>query len=454
MRSIKKTCLAFLIPLAFSLSSCANDTFKTTVRSVSNPAFGNVDFNVTCNDFISAGYEYDDLIDVTIKDVDGHGKDAVFNTAFVKNFNETGYFAPCLCNYEGANEYFELNFSINPTKELGEQLVGKKVVFAMKKKAGFKERRELVSVPQRLTYDDIYEETQDRDLTNRRYANFRDVTEIKGIEDKIDKGILYRGSSPFDAKDNPGDRDVVTDILLYQKIQKENLDTPMSEVSLCNVGEKLDNFMKEHKKRMDMFFYDSTTVTLYKTINETDIAKKAFCAVNLGADFFNNKVEGKDALAVGDVFKYLAARARLGKGSSRIPAYIHCNEGKDRTGFILMILEALMGVGAETIKKDFMLTFYNYYNVKEEDEEKYKALADIGAYRDLYSLLCCGEGVDPLAELSKIDWYTFDAKKSFEEKLEHDHKTLPECAEEYLINVAKVSKDDIKAIKDWLKETH
>ncbi|MCQ2752951.1 MAG: tyrosine-protein phosphatase [Bacilli bacterium] len=446
MRSIKKTCLAFLIPLAFSLSSCANDTFKTTVRSVSNPAFGNIDFNVTCNDFISAGFEYDDLIDVTIKDVDGHGKDAVFNTAFVKNFNETGYFAPCLCNYEGANEYFELSFSINKTKELGEKLVGKQTVFKMNKKAGFKEKRELVSVPKRLSYEEVGED-------NSIYANVRDVTTIGKIGEKIAEGVLYRGSSPFNGKDNPDDREVSADYLLQKIVDEVGSYDEVSEVSLCCVDDKLANLMKEHDLKMRRICHESCTYRLYTASSEiTDLKKKTFYPAELAADFFTYK-EGshRNAEAVGEIFHYLAKRAYEGdQYGKKYPAYIHCNEGKDRTGFIVMLLEILADVGVDDIVTDFMQTFVNYYNIDiETQKDKYDALANVGIYRYLYSLMC----ENPIDELGKIDWYNFDSKQAVEEKLAADKDALKKGTDAYLKNIAHVVQEDINNIKNWLSPT-
>ena len=57
------------------------------------------------------------------------------------------------------------------------------------------------------------------------------------------------------------------------------------------------------------------------------------------------------------------------------PYLIHCNEGKDRTGFAAAILEALMGADAGEIAADYMRTFSNFYGVGEGTEQ-YQKIAD------------------------------------------------------------------------------
>jgi hypothetical protein len=55
------------------------------------------------------------------------------------------------------------------------------------------------------------------------------------------------------------------------------------------------------------------------------------------------------------------------------PYLIHCNEGKDRAGFVSALLECLMGATLDEVIDDYMVTYYNYYGV-EEGSEKYNAV--------------------------------------------------------------------------------
>ena len=54
---------------------------------------------------------------------------------------------------------------------------------------------------------------------------------------------------------------------------------------------------------------------------------------------------------------------------------IHCNEGKDRAGFSLALIEALMGADIEEIVTDYMLSFVNYYHIVPSSQQ-YQVVAE------------------------------------------------------------------------------
>lgn len=87
------------------------------------------------------------------------------------------------------------------------------------------------------------------------------------------------------------------------------------------------------------------------------------------------------------------------------PVYIHCMEGKDRTGFVSMLLEALAGASYEEMCCDYMKTYENYYGVSEkETPEKYNAIIEL--YFDPFA--ACLHGTENVEELKSAD-YTQDA---------------------------------------------
>jgi len=53
---------------------------------------------------------------------------------------------------------------------------------------------------------------------------------------------------------------------------------------------------------------------------------------------------------------------------------IHCKEGKDRTGFIIAILELLMGADLDEVIEDYMVTYENFYRV-EKGTERYRYIS-------------------------------------------------------------------------------
>ena len=70
---------------------------------------------------------------------------------------------------------------------------------------------------------------------------------------------------------------------------------------------------------------------------------------------------------------------------------VHCNEGKDRAGFVTAVLECLMGASAEEVVADYMVTYYNYYGI-EPGTEKYEAIAN----SNIVKSLCSAFGIEDL----------------------------------------------------------
>ena len=50
------------------------------------------------------------------------------------------------------------------------------------------------------------------------------------------------------------------------------------------------------------------------------------------------------------------------------PWLIHCSEGKDRTGFVCVLLEMLLNAGREEIETDYTLSFINYFHLEDQPE--------------------------------------------------------------------------------------
>lgn len=90
------------------------------------------------------------------------------------------------------------------------------------------------------------------------------------------------------------------------------------------------------------------------------------------------------------------------------PVYIHCMEGKDRTGFVCLLLEALAGASYEEMCNDYMTTYDNYYKItKENTPERYEAVVSL--YFDAFMEYLYG--TDDIDVLKSAD-YT-DAAKDY-----------------------------------------
>lgn len=78
------------------------------------------------------------------------------------------------------------------------------------------------------------------------------------------------------------------------------------------------------------------------------------------------------------------------------PFYIHCVEGKDRTGFVCVLLLALAGASLEEITDDYMLSYDNYYGInKLSDPEKYEVIVKHKA-EDFYKAISKKNGTDEI----------------------------------------------------------
>lgn len=109
-------------------------------------------------------------------------------------------------------------------------------------------------------------------------------------------------------------------------------------------------------------------------------------ALNLGVDF--SAPEFKKGLAEG--LRFFAAN----KG----PYLVHCNEGKDRAGFVSALLAAYMGASFDDIVADYMRTYENYYHI-EKGSEQYEAVKN----SNIVSILRTIAGLDKSADVSAVD---------------------------------------------------
>jgi protein tyrosine/serine phosphatase len=73
------------------------------------------------------------------------------------------------------------------------------------------------------------------------------------------------------------------------------------------------------------------------------------------------------------------------------PYLIHCASGKDRTGILCALIEALMGGTIEEIIEDYMLSYINYYGFNA-NEQRYKDISKI--IEKLFQLLDVNNSVN------------------------------------------------------------
>ena len=332
--NVKKRLLAMLsvILIIFSLVilpsrkvSAANKVINTTASVANIQKYGNVVLDIKCSDFLSSGYEFGDILKVNFLNQNlklplcSNYSDVDSGTAgiFVRQEDE---FVLLAINMKD----FATTYGIATKKTAADNSVSWQpadgatdrieVSISMDTKGGYYGEYLL----HQLSY------TTDRsdypNLSDAQFANFREVT-----TSGIGRGRLYRSASPINPKYN---RNIYADAAIRQA----------HVTTIMNLAD------------------DPETVASYPDINTTYYSHQNYIALNMGVDFeaddFKQKLANGLKFFISDPGVYL----------------VHCTEGKDRAGFVVAVLECLMGAAYDEVTADYMTTFYNYYGITTDDE--------------------------------------------------------------------------------------
>ncbi len=218
------------------------------------------------------------------------------------------------------------------------------------------------------------------ELSDAEFANFR-MVKTTGIGE----GKLYRSSSPVNPEIN----------------RNKEADAAAKEAGIKTFINLADT---------------QETMKGYEGFAESYYAGQQVICLNLGVDF------GLDEFKAGlaDGIRFIAANEG--------PYLVHCNEGKDRAGFVSAILECLMGATADEVVADYMVTYYNYYAVKP-DGDRYPAIAN----SNIVKSLAVAFGIPAVNNAETIEGVDLAA-----------------AAENYLLGIG-VSAEDIAKVRENLK---
>ena len=199
---------------------------------------------------------------------------------------------------------------------------------ALKEKGGYYEEYVMHQMVRSENREDYPE------LTDEQFANFRAIATTG-----VGEGKLYRSSSPV----NP-------------EINRNRYADQAAEAA----GVKTFINLADNEEVMKG----------YEGFAESYYSKQAIVALNLGVDF--SAPDFREGLAQG--VRFIAQQEG--------PYLVHCNEGKDRAGFVSAMLECLMGASADEVVADYMVTFYNYYGV-EPGTKQYQVVAESNILKSL-----------------------------------------------------------------------
>ena len=335
--------------------------------------FGGIYINISIDDFNKIGFKYGDSVD--IKFSNGYElKDIPYYNGYYVEIGELemvgypGYPYIKVCRNYGDDLWTEGNINENITATV-----------SLNKAKKYLDIQEASDIK--------YTDTQG-DIPDVVFANFRSVN-----VGKMKENILYRSASPID---NSHNRAAVTDKLM--KEAKINY-----EVDLSDSNEELI----EHMAKTD--FNSPYFKTLYD--------KKNVIALNMNMQIKDNpKLQGtslikneiSSSLSVKLQMKELTFGEKLVQGLKAMsehdgPYLIHCVEGKDRTGYVVMVLSALSGATYQEMVDDYMITYDNYYGINlKTDKSKYDTIKNRNI--DMFLRYISGNDDNLDVDLSKINY--------------------------------------------------
>ena len=354
--------IACALFVTFFLCACSNaNNAETTTKPdavieatvTKNPKFDSAVLSVNADDFTNAGFAFGDSCDVEFSNGTTFTDIPYFNGYYVKTGD------PVVVAYPKDDFVTIANNNRDMWTPVGLK-DGDTVKVTLREKGKYVTTQEALSQSYSVERSDYSSDEQ--------FSNFRS---LKG--GKLKDNFLFRGASPVD---NSRGRAAITNSLIEKAGVKTVIDLADTEAEM-NEYFAASDFSSTYAKNL----YDSgADVVLAMSSNQDSQDYKTSFAKGL--------------------------RLLLSNGG---PAYIHCMEGKDRTGFVCMLIEAFAGATYDEMCEDYMQTYANYYGItKEVDPEKFDAI------RSLYFDAFC----EYLAGTSDADTLkSFDYTKPAEEYL-------------------------------------
>ena len=304
-------------------------------------AFYGCDVNISIKDFIALGFEFGDACNVVLENdlYRYEFKSVPFYNGY---YTKTG--VPLLCGYGYAvkenrgddyqytrTDYPYLRFCFN-NREMWNLLhltTDMKCTITLVDRGGYDYEQKLVGG---LTYSKDFEDYKAKDSATKEevFANFRAVR-----SDAVRENVLFRSASPFDNANNRAP--------YVNELAKAN-----------GIDYVLD--LADSEKKIEKYKEDEIWPELdysRQLLDDGRVCLMAMSAAYEGAAYQSALARGLESALEHKATKIL----------------FHCTEGKDRTGFVGVVLESLCGASYEEMRDDYMITYDNYYNLTEESDK-------------------------------------------------------------------------------------
>ena len=330
-----------LLILIACLSGCRNQEpqqLNTDALPLQHETeFGGVYLQMSIDDFNALGFKYGDSVNIAFSNG--------YTLEDIPYYN--GYYVdagqPLLIAYPG---YDYIKAAINYGEDLWERAGLKKLqsVPTLWTTAALDEQATgVVTLNESGKYLDVqqardihYSDDRSQFDSDVIFANFRNI-----VMGSLKEGRLYRSASPCDNQHN---RAPYVDALMKESGVNAIL-------NLSDSKEKIARYIDTDD------FASVYFLTLYETGNVVPIA--------LNMNYLSDEFAGK------------IAQGLIELTQKQPPYLVHCTEGKDRTGFVCMLIEMLAGAKYQEIADDYMITYDNYYKITpERDPARYKTILE------------------------------------------------------------------------------
>ena len=335
----KSLILLSTLVISISIVGCKkdNDNSKKEEAPILNnysihrdDEFGGAYIDISIADFNNLGFKFGDSLDLSFSN----------NVKYEDIGYYSGYYVPAgqelVVGYPG---YDFIKFCINYGDD----------VYTMNNFN--KDTKVTITVHEGQKYIDI-EETLSISYSDdpstydsvEQFANFREMK-----VGNLKESILYRGASPIDNRRN---RAASVDALLEQHAIQYDIDLADKQITANTFASVDDKPLLGASNFVVGEYFQSL-------LDENKVILLGMAAAYKNEDFSNKMKTMFEAILNNDG-----------------PYYIHCLEGKDRTGFVCMVIEALCGATHEEIVDDYFVTYSNYYGI-EKGSKKYETIKSL-----------------------------------------------------------------------------
>lgn len=324
MKSLAKRFFSYIIIIIciILLTACSKKISVKDQSIIHELEFGGVYVTLTIDEFNELGFEYGDSVNVSFSNGYSLNDIPYYNGYYTKNGEPLivaypGYEYIKVGINNGDDLFFKANLKEDDTSSITLNKKGKYL--------DIQKARDIHYYDDRTLYD-----------SDAMFANFRAI-KVTGLKDNT----LYRSASPCDNQHN----------------RASFVDELIKEANVNFILNLSDNETKINGYINNTGFNSPYFLSLY---NDGKV-----CPIALNMNYGSQEFKEKIASGLKELIKHDGAYL------------VHCTEGKDRTGFVCMLLEALVGASYEEIVNDYMITYYNYYRIdKDNEKQKYDVIVD------------------------------------------------------------------------------